>query len=396
MNLFNIFKLAFFNLKSNKVRTGLTILGMVVGISAIVVLYSLGNGLNLSVEEKLNKWGSDTLFVLPGKTMLDRLYVKLDSDDVDFLKSLKGVEKAFPLYMTSLLLKKNKHSTSVLVFGIDPVFLSTFSEMGFFSLKEGRFFSRSEKNSVLVGQNLSFNFSNTPLKIKESVFLDGKKFKICGLFGSGQNAMSSSLKNAVIISEDSIKTLVPSIKISRIFVKVAEGSSLTETAELIKNKLKRKHGVEDFTVYTPEKIMQIASNVLNIVQGFLLVIALVSLFIGSLGIANSVYMSVYERTSFLGIMKAIGATKKDILLMIVFEAGLLGLFSGIIGLVLGFILSYLFSLIIIQMGFSFVFSFSFEIFLLASVLSFIIGILAGLSAAKKAAELDIVEAIYSY
>ncbi len=394
MNIFNILNLSFFNLLSNKKRTFLTILGMVIGISSIIVLYTLGTGLNSGVNEQLGKWGSNTIFVLPGKNMFDSAYSKLSSSDSDFIKGLKGVDDAFPLYMSSLIVKKGKESSSRMVLGLDPEYFSSFEKIGFIEIAEGRKLIKTDKTSIIISRHIAENFTNKELKLKENLEIGGKNFTIVGISKKGANLASAMFSNSIILPLSSLKELSPDVKPSRIFVVISEGAKIEEVISTIKNKLKREHGAEDFLIMTPETMMEVANNILWIIQAFLLSVSVIALIIGALGIANTVYMSVYERTTILGVMKAIGATKKDILLMIVFEAGILGFFSGILGLIVGLVVSFFAIQIVNSFGFSISFFFSLEVFFIAAFVSFTVGVFAGYGAAKKAADMDAVEAIY--
>ena len=267
-------------------------------------------------------------------------------------------------------------------------------------VKEGRDLRDNDGFSAIVGINfVEKELLGKNLKLRDKIKINDREFIIVGIIDKTGDPGRDS---AVFMPEDTLRDVFSEPdKIDTIMVKVANVEDINAVAEKVKSDLRRFRGVkkdeEDFDIQTPEQLLSSFGDVLNIVQSVLIGIAAISLLVGGIGIANTMYTAVVERTKEIGIMKSVGAQNKDILLIFVIESGLLGLIGGLIGVVIGFGLSNGVELIAKNvLGTNLIEAyFSYYLFFGALLFSFLIGAIFGVMPARQAALLQPVEALRS-
>jgi len=400
------FSLAAENLKTRKLRTWLTMIGIFIGIAAIVSLISLGQGMKDAITSQFQSLGSDRLtiqakgiqFGPPGSNVV----VPLTKDDIKVIEKVNGVDSVSGrLIQTAVATfeKKNKVTWFVDV-PSDSKQRALFNDILKPKTSSGRFLLTSDKYKVVVGND----YSTSPLLGKEVVVgdkieINGQQFEIVGILEKKGNPQFDL---AIYMNEEVLRdvTNTPD-KVSMITVRINKGEDLNRMADTITRALRRARneadGKETFQIQTPEQTLSAVNTILTIVQAVLIGIASISLLVGGIGIMNTMYTSVLERTKEIGIMKAIGAKNSDVLLIFLIESGFLGLLGGIIGLTLGILISKSVEIIATNVLGTGLLKASISIYLLAGALlfSFLIGSISGVLPAIQASKMTPVKALRS-
>ena len=398
------FYLSLNNLRRRKLRAWLTMLGIFIGIAAVVSLITLGQGLRTAVTGQFSSLSVDTLTVQnagtgfgpPGSTAI----TKLTEHDLKLVESVLGVKIAIPRLIRIAKVEFNNAVQFDYVASmpenkeqIDFVY-STFDA----KTAGGKLLGINDRGKVVVGNDIANqDFNGKKIKVGDKITIQGKKFEVAGIL---KRSSSFQINFAILMLESDMKDLFNiRDEIDIIAVRVQDKNQLEKIAEVIKEKLRKdrreKLGEEDFQVQTPAQILSSVNTILNIVNIVVVGIAAISLIIGGIGIANTMYTSVLERTKEIGTMKAIGARNKDILWIFLIESGMLGLVGGIIGAVLGMIFAFLISYgaasalgeNILQV------SISWTLVVGSLTFSMLLGILAGTLPAVQASRLSPVEAL---
>ena len=336
------FFLAFNNLKRRRLRSWLTMIGIFIGIAAVVALISLGQGLQNYIEGEFESLGGDKIniepnvFAPPGSVSDEKLI--LTSDDLDTIRNVRGVDIASGLLIKTSIMEFKGETHIGLVIGYDEYYEEIFGDALEERILEGQSLKENEKTKVMVGYNHAYgDIWDSPMRLRDKIEFEGQEFKVAGIFTTQHNPYDDG---ALLMRKEVLRDLLKVYEEeSTITVKVKEGFNPEEVAENIKRKLRQsrneKEGQETFKVETYEQILESFQNIFSVVQGVLVGIAGISLIVGGLGIMNTMYTSVIERTKEIGTMKAVGAKNSDVLLIFLFESGLLGLVGGAIGVLIG-------------------------------------------------------------
>jgi putative ABC transport system permease protein len=335
-------KLSIGHLKRKKLRSSLTILGIFISITTIFVLISLSLGLNAAVKEQFRTLGTDKLIISP-KVLLgppgssSSLGAQLTLDDSDFIEKINGVKSVTYYAVGNAEIRLNDEKRFRIIFAFPPDKMGVYVE-DIVKVEEGRLFKKSDTGKILVGTNFKHNnIFGKPVKLGDKLFINNKPFEVICIRKPVGNPQDD---NEIDMTYKDFQELFDSKdRVDGIMVQIKQGEDLEKVAENIKNKLMDKRKVTkktiDFEISTPEELLSSFQTVLNIITVFLIGVATVSLIVGSIGISNTMYTSVIERTKEIGTMKAIGARNLDIIIIFVSEAGILGLFGGLIGVVVG-------------------------------------------------------------
>ena len=340
------FLFAINGLKYRKLRSWLTILGIIIGISLIITMVSLGEGMKVAVNEQLNKFGKNLITIFPGEeaNLLSGFIggLTLDKKDAEVLEEIKGIDLIMPLLIKAVTIVHNNEEKIVVMHGIPPEegekLLSSFEG---WDLEEGRWIK--EGNEILLGHLLAkegYKKSEDNFKeigIKERIEIEGKRFEVVGIV----NPLGERNHDfAAYMPLDQLREITKDYNsLSSIEVTVMDGEDPNKVAEDIKERLKNRRGKEDFAVLTNEKASNVANNIIGIIEVVLLGIAGISLIVGGIGIMNTMYTSVLERTKEIGIMKAIGAKNKTIMSIFLIESGIIGAIGAFFGIVFGWLLA---------------------------------------------------------
>ena len=398
------FLLAVGNLKHRGLRSWLTLLGILIGITAVVALVMLGDGLRMAVNGQFGVSATEVISVQagglnaygpPGSGVVNPLTVE-DIKDIEKIDSVKSVlRRNLPpgqLEFNDRVIfgyAINVPSGDGRVFAYEALELEP---------EVGRLLKDSDTNYIMLGNNFLTDKVGLEKQVRvgNKIAINGKDFEVIGIM---KKKGSFIFDNIVYMNEEPLKDLMGyGDTVDIIVVRVKDKSLMEETKLEIEKVLRRtrnvKEGEEDFEVTTPEAMLSTVNNILGGIQAFILVIASVSIIVGAVGIVNTMTTSVLERRKEIGIMKAIGAKNSQVFLQFFIESGLLGLIGGLIGILLGGLIGFagisglnqfLGSEAVPNMNFLF----------LGSVLfgSFIIGAMAGIAPALQAAHQDPVEAL---
>ena len=398
------FVLAFGNLKHRGLRSWLTILGIFIGIAAVVGLITMGEGLRTAITGQFSTLSTDKLLIqnagtgmgAPGSTVIK----KLTQHDVDVINKVNGVEEVIPRLLRITKVEFNKNANFYYTTSIpnnekdEQLIYDTINV----KISEGRLLNPKDSRKVVLGSGVikKDNFEKE-IKVGENILINGKSFEVIGILKS---ASSFQINQAILMNEEDMKSLLNiGDEYDIITVQISNAKNIESIAEKIKEELrkdrKEKIGEEDFSVQTPLQAISGVNTILDIINLIVEGIAAISLLIGGVGIANTMYTSVLERRKEIGTMKAIGAKNIEILYIFIIESGLLGLIGGIAGAGLGIgmalgvagIANAAFGseILNIQLSFPLIFS--------AIAFSFLIGLISGLIPAFQASKLKPVEAL---
>jgi putative ABC transport system permease protein len=322
-------------------------LGIFLGIAAVVSLISLGQGLQTAITgqfatldaDKLIIENSGTGFGPPGSTAVE----KLNSKDLELLKSVSGVEFAIPRLIRVVTIEFNKISNFRFITSVpsDSDELDVFNDILNVDPELGRLLESSDKGKVVLGNDYLDNSFEKSIRIGSQIKIQGKDFEVIGIL---ERSSTFTINSMILMPESDLKEILNiDDEIDAIVIQVVSKEDIEFIASNIERKLRDdrnlKLGEEDFSVQTPLQSLGAINTVLNIINLIVSGIAAISLLVGGIGIANTMYTSVLERTKEIGIMKSIGAKNSDILYIFLIESALLGLVGGIVGIALGFSIS---------------------------------------------------------
>jgi len=381
------------NIRYRKLRSYLTIIGIIIGIGAIIALISISNGLQNAIEEQFEKVGSNRLYIMPKGFTGTTNIPALTTDDTDQLKGMAEIEWVNPYLMLSDEVEFSREKKFVQnMVGVETEDLAEkYSDMDF-ELDEGRFQLNNERKALVVGYKLAHSYFDKEIPIRGKIEIKEEDFSVVGIMeeiGNNEDDLS------IILPMDDVRELYDKPdEVSVIEMKLKPGLDVEQAAEKIRKRLKRSRDDENFEVSTPQQILEQIGELTSILSIILGGIAAISLVVGGIGIMNSLYTSVLERTRDIGIMKSIGATNKDILTIFIIEAGVIGLIGGFMGMVFGNLIAFGVGAIAKQQGFALLkIVFDWKLSLFGLLFAFFVGMLSGYLPSKRASELKPAEAL---
>ncbi len=392
-------KLALKNLRKRKLRSWLTITGIVISISVLFVLISLSLGLREAINEQFKILGTDKLFITPkGSAGVGVGAVELTMADVDAIEKVSGVKSISYVTLGNAQVEFNHQKKYFLVIGIPLDKMDLYINSANLEMNEGEYLQEGDKKKIMLGYDYKYNFVfEKQIVSGDKIIINGEEFRVEGILGAIGNP--SDDKNVYMSMEDFKELFNSGDRVDQIIVQVDDENKMKEISERVDKKLMQFRNVEektkDFDISTPEELLKNFDMILNIITAFLVGIASISLFVGGVGIANTMYTSVLERTKEIGTMKAVGAKNKDILFIFLFESGLLGLIGGVIGIILGFVISKTIEFIAVNQLHTTLLKVVFPPYLIVGSLAFafLIGAISGGIPAFKASKLKPVDAL---
>jgi len=400
--IIDYFKIALKNLRKRKIRSFLTLIGILIAIATIFILISISLGLQSSVEEQFRQFGTDKFFIEP----LGQLAgpgtgsaVELTNRDIDVIEKILGVKDLSYWTIASAKIEFNNEIRYTTVIGIPLERSVVFLETGFYKPEEGKLLREGDEGKIMLGSQYKNNkFFRKQVRTANKIIINEKEFKVKTTLKTVGNPFDDRL---IFMSLKDFRILFPEKKerIDQIAVQINNDENIQDIADRVERKLLKARDLtektRDFRILTPEEVLASFGIVLNILTAFLLGIAGISLLVGGIGIANTMFTSVLERTREIGVMKAIGAKNSDILIIFLIEAGILGLVGGALGIFIGFAVSKIIEYIAINQLGTTLLQAATPFYLIFGCLafSFFIGAISGLLPAYQAIKVKPVEAL---
>jgi putative ABC transport system permease protein len=404
MNIFGIFSLSINILLHSKLRSWLTILGIVIGIGSFITIFAIGDGMEIDLKNRMNEMDLDILTIttghsramgnMPGKggggnftQNTIKSDVKLTDKDIFAIKSIPGVEFITGEISGQEQLDYLGESSKINIKGVDA---KHWFEINNITLTEGRFLDISDKTNILLGEKVSKNIFTSIIPLNRTIIINGKTFRVVGIVKNSSDIIMP-ITSAINIIEDAEKGVYANITVKTISEDIIE-----EVQEAIEEKLRNSRHVtektQDFTINSNISMVERMSDMSGSMISFLSAIAAISLIVGAVGIANTMFTSVLEKTKQIGIMKSIGSSNKDILFIFLINSALFGFVGGLIGVGLSAVISPAITLTLgFNMGSQSIFSLSLVIY--GIVLALSISVLSGIIPAYRASKLKPVDAL---
>ncbi|MCP3684891.1 MAG: ABC transporter permease [bacterium] len=392
------------NIAHRFTRSFLTILSILIGIMAVFVLISYGQGLEYYIDQTAKEVGTDKLIAQPrGAGAPGSTGTYLSKSDFDFLKKQKGVSEAAGsvVRQSEIKIDKDKLGKWVFIMGIpteaDEQRLMEEAFAGY-GLLEGRELKKGDSKKVVLGYSYMFadKIFSKALKRGDKIFIKDQSFEIVGFYEEVGNAQDDA--NVYLTNNAMEELFEVEDKYDYIFIRTDKGEDPTELADRLEDKLRKKkgqkEGEEDFYIQSYAQLLESFSAVLLVLNVILVIIAGISVVVAAVNIMNTMYTAVLERTKEIGIMKSIGASNRYILLIFFMESGILGLIGGSLGVLIGFGLAKLGAMSLAAVGYSFLQPY-FPAWLIIGCLlfSFLIGAASGFLPARAASKLKPVDAL---
>ncbi|HSV85637.1 MAG TPA: ABC transporter permease [Levilinea sp.] len=406
MNLFQTMIEALESLSANKMRSGLTVLGIVIGVAAVIAMMAIGAGVQNEITGQIEGIGTNMIFISPGNQQQDERNLKpLTLGDADALAdplSAPSVGAVAPTLGGSLEISTGGESTRVSVTGVTPAYAQVANE----SITEGEFISDDHQLgrsavAVLGPDTAQTLFGRTVGVTGETIRIAGTPFRVVGVlearggsgFGNQDDRVLVPLTTAQVrLFQRSVRDSVDSIQVQAVDAGSVQRAT-EEISDILRTRRRTEAGADDFTIFRQDAILETALSITGILTVFLGGIAAISLLVGGIGIMNIMLVSVTERTREIGLRKAIGARKRDILMQFLTESLLLSLLGGFMGIILAWVLSTIIGMVAAANDTPIHPVITLDAVLLATIFSMSVGLLFGIYPANRAAGLQPVEAL---
>jgi putative ABC transport system permease protein len=405
MNLTQSIIEALESLNSNKLRSGLTILGIVIGVAAVVAMLGVGQGAQNTITSSISGIGSNLLFVFPGNMTEEVRNVQpLTMSDVAALQdtleapSIAGVA---PTISGSVTVTYGREKVTTSVEGVTP----DYALVRNYAVTEGDFINSEQQlgkaSVVLLGPDVAEKlFGRKDGIVGESVRIEGQPFRVIGILESKGGGSFGSQDNVVMVPITTAQARLINRNRDRVdvvYISAVSADAVNQAIEEVAQILRYRHrtaiGADDFTIFSQQDFVTTAKTITGVFTVFLGGVAAISLLVGGIGIMNIMLVSVTERTREIGLRKALGARKRDILIQFLTESSLLSLFGGIIGIIFGWVIAFIIGKIAAANNTPFTPTIGVDAILLATLFSTAVGLFFGIYPANRAANLEPVEAL---
>tara|TARA_Y100000034_G_scaffold44576_1_gene54714 strand:+ start:10159 stop:11379 length:1221 start_codon:yes stop_codon:yes gene_type:complete len=402
--ILDILKYSVNNLFHRKLRSFLSILSILIGVTAIYALISFGQGINAYMDGFAQEMGTDKVFLMPGGGLTQApgtSNILFSEDELDFVRKINGVDEASGMMITNGKVKYKDYKEKypfVIGMSTDSKEKKIIEEMfAGIEIIQGRTLKKGDLLKATLGYSYIIQdrmFKKT-MSVGDKIKVNDIEIEVVGFYEEVGNPGDDS---NVYLSQEGFTEIFDIEDFEYIYVRTAYDQSPTDVSANIKEKFRKhrnqKEGEEDFQVQTFEDMMAIFTNIILVLNGVLVIIALISIIVAAINITNTMYTSILERTQEIGVMKAVGAKNKFILLIFVIESGLLGLLGGTIGVILGYGIAKLGGIIAAMNGLSMLRP-GFPWWLTTGCLlfAFLVGAGSGYLPAKQASKLQATDAL---
>ncbi|MED3563843.1 ABC transporter permease [Bacillus xiapuensis] len=385
MGIYQSIKMALRSIKSNKLRSVLTMLGIIIGVSSVIILVSIAQGSAKNVTSSINQLGTNLLTINTFGTDLS-----LTEDKIDQLSKLNGVKAISPVVSGRVNVKKDRINSQVSLTATN----ATYSSVRDAKVTQGRFINDLDieyrQKIAVLGSETASTFFGADNPVGQYIQVDGTSFKVVGVLASKGSSLGQSGDNVIIVPLSTGQRLVKSMSINQVYL---QGKS-QDQMDFVMNEVERKmaslypNKSDSYSVTNQQDVMDTLSSVSNTMTMMLGGIASISLLVGGIGIMNIMLVSVSERTKEIGIRKAIGAKRRDVLLQFLIEAVVLSSMGGIIGILAGLGLGKLIASLM-----SLTIAYSTSVIVLSFLFSLLVGVVFGVFPANKASKLSPIQAL---
>ena len=399
----DVFSLVCRNISERKARAALTILGITVGIGAVIALMSIGYGMEESITGELVEM-ADTIIVMPGSAELGSIgaFGSFTDRDLDAVDRIAGVKDAVAMRGEMEEVEYRGETFMVQIVGIEPrditaVFGETVKleeDGGAGTEASGRALRDNDHKTCEIGYSIAKDYFDDEIGVNDRITINGSKFRVVGVLAK-QGGFRSDVDSAIYVTTRDSMSILNNEDISTIFVRVRNIEDAEEIAAEIEERIDDNHKLDDFaSAMTMGSAVEQLESVFGILQAVLIAIASISLIVAAMGILNTILMSVMERTHEIGVMKAIGAKNRNILSLFLLEAGVISVIGGVCGCIVGIIAAHA-----ISFGIRTAFDVEIaaivkpEVLIGGLVVAVLVGILSGLYPARKASKMSPVEAV---
>ena len=408
MNIATLIKEALKSITSNKVRSFLTMLGIFIGVGAVIAMMSIGQGAQNSITNSLSALGTQTLYLTPGNfTENVRNARDLTNDDVTAISMLECVEIAAPtVSQNAMLSQSNGKTVNASVTGVVPGYRT----VGNYNIAQGSFITQENINNkemvAVIGTEINkslFGSANSS-SVGETVRIMGQPYRIIGVLeekGSSSLGMSQDQNVFIPISTAQSRLMTrQKNSVSQVTILVRSAYTLEEAQKAIESLMQDRHDIfegnpNDFTIMNLQDILNAVGDIMGTFTLFLGGVAAISLLVGGIGIMNIMLVTVTERTREIGLRKALGAKRGDILAQFLVESSVLSLVGGLLGIAFGLLLAFGIARIAAMTGTQLDVSINPSIIIGATLFSIAVGLFFGVYPANQASKLDPVIALRS-
>jgi putative ABC transport system permease protein len=406
MNLGSSILEALSSLTANKLRSSLTILGIVIGVAAVIAMLAIGRGAQNTITNQINGIGTNLIYVIGGTNNKDVHNVKpltiYDAQAMEDQLAAPSVNLVAPVVRGSFQVTYGSKDTTTTVSGVTP----DYGVVGNEEIDQGEFIDDGQNTGreavAVLGPDTAKNlFDDVNQAIDQTIRIDKQPFRVIGILKSKGGSSFGSQDDLILIpittAQSRLVTKGAPNSVSMILVQATGADAVSQAQDEISEILRVRHrtnfGLDDFTILTQQQIVDIAGSITGVLTIFLGGIAAISLLVGGIGIMNIMLVSVTERTREIGLRKALGAKRKDILMQFLTESILLSLIGGILGIILAWIIASAVGAIAAASNTPITPSIGLDSILLATLFSTGVGLLFGIYPSNRAASLQPVEAL---
>lgn len=388
------------SLRNSVLRTSLTMLGIVIGITSVILIYSIGQGAVKFITNELSSFGTDYFQINPGSTQFSTFAGSqaLTLEDVEAIRndqSLTNIKYVAPFAMASVRVAANGEEEELLVYGVTSEALDILRP----DITEGEFITKEEEIAservVVMGVDaVETFFGEDASVVGGTIRIKNRAYRIIGVADSSSVLAGGVINNTLFVPIDEvINHLLGEERLQEIDISVHDPATINQTIDDVEFLLRERHGLEaddenDFQIASAQDILSTVETVTTLLTTMIVAISGISLVVGGVGVMNIMLVSVTERTKEIGLLKAIGAKEKDILTQFLIEAVVMTVLGGVIGIILGisgaFAVSQLFNIPFVV---------SIPAILIAVGVSMLVGIVFGLYPARRAAKLSPIDAL---
>ena len=404
MHLKQTVSMAFKAISGNKIRSFLTMLGVIIGVMSVIVLIAIGQGTTASVTESISSMGTNLLTVtiqtrrvggMGGKNSWNassssKGTVILELDDIFALENDASIARVSPVVTGSLTVKAGSTNTTASVTGVLPAYAQIINQ----GVQEGRYIIDADVDNrsavCVIGVDLAEELFGTTSVVGNALHIDGRAFRIVGVLESRGTSMGGSSDESVVLPFTLAQRMLDSTTISSIYISAVDSASVNAAQTVVESFLYKKYQNESsYSVMNQTQMLETANETASTLALMLGGIAGISLLVGGIGIMNIMLVSVTERTREIGIRKAIGAKRRDILLQFLIESVVISGMGGLLGLAFGYALMH-----VLETALGMTLRMSLSVAYLAIGFSMTIGVVFGLYPANKASKLRPIEALH--